>query len=342
MKKRAGNKSLLISSKAYNELVDAVDWVQTERGRSQPVVRTVPQNQAWIWCLNKTGQQIVAGSLVGLSQPIILPSQNLVAFQHQIGHEVVVPNATTHASRFGVALVGVPNLAFFSCLVAGVASVKINVQAGHIGAWSGRASLVNGSIANLISDPVGLINVLWCSSAAAGNTVPTTSGLQDARILLPAGGTGGTTQLLPRYGRITADLNHNLTANVQLLEGAVGSETVPGSPQTVVGHNLLYRRLWQGSNVSLAPHDVTGGTPSTYRITWSNSASDIRGTLATAVSPGATGTLNSPVGIDGVFPYSTATVHNVLLNYTVGPVRAFAKWNQTTSAWEIYSADCAT
>ncbi|MFO0916640.1 MAG: hypothetical protein U0795_27040 [Pirellulales bacterium] len=338
-KKRTGNKSLLLSTPVYNELADAAEWVKFHRGGPRFDTRRSGESQSWIWLRNDTGASLVPGNVVGIGPPTVTDSQNPVSFQYQVAHQAVLPTVAVHATRLAVVLEACPPGEWFAGLVAGVASVNIYVSAAHLADWQGRAS-VDGTVSQLVSDPAGPVIVLWCGSAAAGQTAPQISGLQKARVLLPA--TAAAATQLPRLGRLEADLAYNGTASVRLLTGAVGAES-PSSPAVyVTAHNLVYRTLWSGANVSMVPHDVTGADPATYRIIWSDAASRVRGVSDAAIGSGTSGLVSSLVPIDGrVGPGSSITAHSVLANFNVpGGVAVWCEWTDVNSRWEIYSADC--
>ncbi|MFO0911453.1 MAG: hypothetical protein U0795_00730 [Pirellulales bacterium] len=338
-KKRTGNRSLLLSTPVYNELADAAEWVKFHRAGPRFDTRQSGETQSWIWLRNDTGANLVPGNIVGIGPPTVTDSQNPVSFQYQVAHQAVLPTVAAHGTRMAVVLEACPPGEWFAGLVAGVASVNIYVSAAHLADWQGRAS-VDGSVSQLVSDPAGAVMVLWCGSAAVGQTAPQTSGLQKARVLLPA--MTGAPSRLPRLGRLEADLTSNGTASVRLLTGAVGAES-PSSPAVyVTAHNLLYRTLWSGANVSLLPHDVTGGDPAVYRITWSDAAARIRGVSDAAIGTGTSGSVSSLVPIDGrVGPDSSITAHNVLVNFGIpGSVAVWCEWTEVNGRWEIYSADC--
>ncbi|MFO0915289.1 MAG: hypothetical protein U0795_20170 [Pirellulales bacterium] len=338
-KKRTGNKSLLLSTPVYNELADAAEWVKFHRAGARFDTRRSAESQSWIWLRNDTGANLVPGNVVGIGPPTVTDGQNPVSFQYQVAHQAMPPTVALHATRLAVVLDASPPGEWFAGLVAGVASVNIYVSAAHLADWQGRAN-VDGTVSQLVSDPAGPVMVLWCGSAAAGQTAPQTSGLQKARVLLPAMPSAPGKQLW--LGRLEADLASNGTASVRLLTGAVGAESPSSPAEYVTAHNLLYRTLWSGANVSLLPHDVTGADSSTYRIAWSDSAARIRGVSDAAIGAGTSGSVSSLVPIDGrVGPGSSITAHNVLAHFGVpGEVAVWCEWTEANSRWEIYSADC--
>lgn len=143
--------------------------------------------------------------------------------------------------------------------------------------------------------------------------------------------------------KLTADVTYNSTVDVDLLEGAVGSEAAPGSGYTRVNaHNLLYRKLWSGSFCQIVWPDVVGSNGK-WRIVWSDSASRLRGRADVAIAAGASGTVDGITLIDGrIGPGSSITAYNVLENFSVtDETLVWCEWNQPNARWEIYAADCA-
>lgn len=153
---------------------------------------------------------------------------------------------------------------------------------------------------------------------------------------------GGGRDHVTFLGKLTADLAYNGTDDVEILQGTVGSESVPGTPKTIEAHNILFRTLWEDSFVLLQWVAADNSNGSMYRIIWSDSASRLRGMTDGTITTGSSGTVDGLVLIDGKFTPTSLTAFNVTSEYGTieNDVIVWVEWVQANQRWEIYGADC--
>jgi|GEM_PF-2372798 len=108
---------------------------------------------------NETGMDLDRFSVVGLSDPIILPSANLQEFKRQVTFRGVVPNES-HQGRFAVLLAPCAAGAITEAAIAGVTWVWLQVD----DPLDGCADVLPGSTDYLVTSPTGSAQVLWRES----------------------------------------------------------------------------------------------------------------------------------------------------------------------------------
>lgn len=139
------------------------------------------------------------------------------------------------------------------------------------------------------------------------------------------------------------DVEHNTVGTFKIATGASFATAVAGT-NTVSAHNPL-AKIWKNSKVIIDRVELQEDDVQELAVMQAFSATRIRGTAYTSISPGTTGTIDAVVEVDGHFDAATATVKLPTVEVAVvedAVVWAELRYDTTShlSAWEIYSADC--
>ena len=148
--------------------IPAGDWnaamrqVEAAHGQRHGMARqAIDRNKDGDNCLlrNETGMDLDRFSVVGLSEPIILPSANLPEFKRQVTFRGVVPNES-HFGRFAVLLAPCAAGAITEAAIAGVTWAWLQID----DPLDGCADVLPGSTDYLVTSPQGSAQVLWRES----------------------------------------------------------------------------------------------------------------------------------------------------------------------------------
>jgi hypothetical protein len=156
LKKVQPGDQLRIPAEAYNAFVDAVRFT-----RSQQTLGTNAEQFARQTTLakvrNQTGGSLERFSILGLSQPIVAPSQNEAEFLRQPTFDGVVPTSG-YEGRFGVLLEPLAASKIGVAAVAGVVPVRLAVNPTTL---YEHAEILVGTTYLLQNVPHGSARVLW-------------------------------------------------------------------------------------------------------------------------------------------------------------------------------------
>lgn len=151
---------------------------------------------------------------------------------------------------------------------------------------------------------------------------------------------------------VSGDIEHGTSGKARLLNGVYMTEStgiVQREPSGILYDIYNFgQKVWDNTHVLskmiyLAGADVTGNSPKmSIEKAWS--ATRIRGIASETVSAQNGGWINSTVGIDGYYPYSSGYVFMPTLYMSVSsgmPVWAELVYTGTSSRFEIYAAECS-
>lgn len=143
------------------------------------------------------------------------------------------------------------------------------------------------------------------------------------------------------------DIEHDTKGDVNRGEGASYEATLTAGEAITDVYNPL-PKIWDGSRLLMfyaALATAGDGEAARWVVANAWSATRIRGVASAAISPGATGTIDTVVTMDGHYGQTTAQVY--LPTTYVSIDSGLAVWAElryvdaaTGSRWEVYSADC--
>ena len=159
-RKQAGDP-LVFPADAYNAFADTAEAHQqgTLDAENLPAAEPPQQQSGVIWVKNGTGNDRGRFDVVGLSTPIVQPSENLDEFKRQVTFAGVSPALPTHLHQFAVLQDAVPDGEIGRAVVSGVTAVQVDVQ--HEGDTT--AGVADGTFASLKSGLPGAA-ILWKES----------------------------------------------------------------------------------------------------------------------------------------------------------------------------------
>jgi hypothetical protein len=168
---------------------------------------------------------------------------------------------------------------------------------------------------------------------------------------MPVGGwrqQGGNREMGAGHPRLliaAEDIEHGQQGTAKIATGPLGSLTA-GTEEFEIWN--MRQKIWNGS-LLLACWPTWDGEDETGIELWhcfhSWSATRIRGVATADIQPGATGTINTLVAMDGTYAPATGNASVFLPTTHVVVKSGLACWaelvfNGTASRWEVYSADC--
>jgi hypothetical protein len=121
---------LRLSADAFNAFVDAAAAHQAGRlGQTSPGGNTTAPSGGVILVRNDSGADRERFAVLGLDTPLILPGDNLAAFQERVAFRCVVPTVDAHARRIAVLQEPIPVGGIGRALVHGVTPALVAMAA---------------------------------------------------------------------------------------------------------------------------------------------------------------------------------------------------------------------
>lgn len=155
-----------------------------------------------------------------------------------------------------------------------------------------------------------------------------------------APGTSGEKGVL---GFPTADVNAGASHTFDLAQTPEGAPIVwDAGVETKLAYNITGRRIRSGILCTLNPFSLEGAAGLVwYARPIDQHAQFVRGVASSAINAGASGTISSVVGIDGIAENTSLTVVSVTAIFDVpnGAV-VWAHWATERDQYEIYQSDC--
>ena len=163
LKKVQSGDPLVIPAPAYNAFVDtAMAHQARQNGLSQTATPTF-QPSGIILVRNDSGGAVDRFGVLGLGNPIILPTDNEQAFKNRAAFAGVTPDADDHWNRYVITQEPIAAGKIGRAMAAGVTAVKLDVVTADIMS----ATLINGETAKLATGPGGA-QILWRDEPPGG------------------------------------------------------------------------------------------------------------------------------------------------------------------------------
>jgi hypothetical protein len=163
-KKVQPGQRLEITAEAFNAFLDAARAAREHKQFGTEASQFFRQSGI-VKVRNASGADRGRFAVLGLTEPIILPADNLSEFKRQVTFEGVVPVKNDHKGKFAVLLEPVADGKIGLAVVAGVVPVRLQVDPQQLYAC---AEIIDGSTQALVNQPHGSARVLWVE--AAGST----------------------------------------------------------------------------------------------------------------------------------------------------------------------------
>ena len=156
-KKVQPGQRLEITAEAFNAFLDAARAVREHKQFGTDASQFFRQSGI-VKLKNASGADQGRFAVLGLSEPIILPADNLDEFKRQVTFEGVVPVKNVHKGKFAVLLEPVAAGKIGLAVIAGVVPVRLQVDSDHI---YDCAEIISGDTQKLQNLPHGSARVLW-------------------------------------------------------------------------------------------------------------------------------------------------------------------------------------
>lgn len=235
-----------IRAETYNALMDmATDWYSARRSNTPrvPVQPAGREDAVYVLVQNTTGSDVPQFGILGISQPLVLPSNNEFTFRERHAYVGVTPAA---GSPFVVTQVPIANNAIGVAVIAGETACKLtvlNASDTRAGPSIDPTQLTTGSLgpARILWKDSGTGSSIWARVLLTGDDD------DDAPCCCPSGGGSGSgppTTKPPTTTTTTGGMIQTMTGGTSLFDGG-GSGGPPsiGPPPMIhcpPGQHLTY------------------------------------------------------------------------------------------------------
>ncbi|MCK6487967.1 MAG: hypothetical protein L6R48_06510 [Planctomycetes bacterium] len=120
---------LRIPADTFNAFVDVAAAYQATRTSVRTEGGAITPTAGVVTVRNDTGTDQDRFAVLGISAPLILPTENAAAFQERIALALVIPDQDAHADRFCILQEPIIAGALGRGLIVGVTPVRLDVQA---------------------------------------------------------------------------------------------------------------------------------------------------------------------------------------------------------------------
>jgi len=155
-RKVASGEPLRISARAWNAMLEAAGLAKRTRDRDRDASRRMPQ-AGIVPISNVTGSDRERGQVLGLTAPLITPSDDEDGFLERITFSGSQPFANLHTGRYAILMEPIPAGEIGLGCIDGVCAAKLNV----IATTDIYAELVDDEPRYLQSGPAGSARILW-------------------------------------------------------------------------------------------------------------------------------------------------------------------------------------
>jgi hypothetical protein len=169
---------LRITAESFNAFIDAANAHQAGQLGVGAEGTATGRTAGIVTVRNDSGADQGRFAVLGISDPLILPTENPTAFQERVALAVVAPDEAAHADRFCILQEPVTAGALGRGLILGVSPVRLEVTAEDDRA----ATLVTGQTGSLATGTEGAARILWKEAG---------TGQKWGIVQIPAGGSGG-------------------------------------------------------------------------------------------------------------------------------------------------------
>ncbi|HZT82276.1 MAG TPA: hypothetical protein VFA26_18760, partial [Gemmataceae bacterium] len=156
-KKVQPGQRLKITAEAFNAFVDAARAVREHKQFGTDASQFFRQSGI-VKLRNASGADQGRFAVLGLTEPIILPADNLDEFKRQVTFQSIVPVKNVHNGKFGVLLEPIAAGKIGLAVIAGVVPVRLQVDPDQL---YGCAEIIDGDTQKLRNQPHGSARVLW-------------------------------------------------------------------------------------------------------------------------------------------------------------------------------------
>lgn len=163
LRKVQSGSPLVIPAAAYNAFIDAAVDYQGRRSTAEQTATPTYQQAGIVLLRNDSGAAVDRFGVLGLGDPIILPTGNEQVFKNYPAFAGVTPDIDDHWNRYIITQQPIAAGAIGRAMVAGVTAVKLDVLTAGVT----TATLVNGEKTKLATGPGGA-QVLWRGEPAGG------------------------------------------------------------------------------------------------------------------------------------------------------------------------------
>jgi hypothetical protein len=162
-KKVQPGQRLEITAEAYNAFLDAARAVREHKQFGAEASQFFRQSGI-VKVKNVSGSDQARFAVLGLNQPIVLPTANQNEFQRQVALEGTVPVQNLHQGRFAVLWEPIAAGQIGLATIAGVTPARLEVDPSRIYDY---ADILPGSTQKLRNLPHGAARVLWVEGAGS-------------------------------------------------------------------------------------------------------------------------------------------------------------------------------
>jgi hypothetical protein len=162
-KKVQPGQRLKITAEAFNAFVDAARAVREHKQFGTDASQFFRQSGI-VKLRNASGADQGRFAVLGLTEPIILPADNLDEFKRQVTFQSIVPVKNVHNGKFGVLLEPIAAGKIGLAVIAGVVPVRLQVDPDQL---YGCAEIIDGDTQKLRNQPHGSARVLWIETTGA-------------------------------------------------------------------------------------------------------------------------------------------------------------------------------
>ncbi len=180
-KKVQPGQRLEVTAEAFNAFLDAARAVREHKVFGTDASQFFRQSGI-VKVKNTSGADQGRFAVLGVTEPIILPADNLDEFKRQVTFEGTVPVKNVHKGKFAVVLEPIAAGKIGLAVIAGVVPVRLQVDPGQL---YDCAEIINGDTQKLQNLPHGSARVLWVQQPDPSD--PTTVYLRWAVVRLDDG-----------------------------------------------------------------------------------------------------------------------------------------------------------
>jgi hypothetical protein len=155
---------LQIPAQAYNAFIDAAKAFKSGQFAAGAAAPAAGAGDLGIVPIqNNTGNALDRFSVLGVSNALILPTENLPIFQSQRTLVGVTPTTASHAGKFVILLQPLADQAVGAALASGVCAVQLSVGSSS----DTFADVLDGDASKLKSGASGAAQILWMEGSGA-------------------------------------------------------------------------------------------------------------------------------------------------------------------------------
>lgn len=195
-RKVQAGQPLTIPAEAFNAFLDAAQDLRNRRQSRQQEPFPQFRQSGIVRLKNGSGVDQERFAALGIDRPIILPADNLPAFQNEVTLVGVIPDEDLHRSRFAILLEPLREGAIGRACVSGVCPVRLKIHSND----HRFAEIRDGQSITLQSDTSGGAAILWVEESGGDPEAP-----RWAVVRIDAGGGGGHETVLFRITDVAYD-----------------------------------------------------------------------------------------------------------------------------------------